>query len=104
MSDQKNLVEEIKKLEKQLIVEIQKKEEEFFYKLKGRKVFFQEETRKVHKTLVKKVRRYLRDARILNILSAPFIWACLFPALFMDLFVSIFHSICFRMYGIPRVK
>lgn len=103
MNEQKNLIEEIKKLEKQLIVEIQKQEEEFFYKLKGRKVLFERETRKAHKKLVKKVRRYLLDARLLNILSAPFIWACLFPALLMDLIVSLYHSICFRIYGIPRV-
>ncbi len=103
MGDQRNLIEEIKKLEKQLIVEIQKKEEEFFYKLKGRKVVFEQDTLKLHKTLVTKLRGYLLHARFLNILSAPIIWSCIFPAIFMDLIVSIFHSICFRMYGIPRV-
>jgi hypothetical protein len=35
MSEQKSIIDEIKKLEKQLITEIQKKEEEFFYKVKG---------------------------------------------------------------------
>jgi hypothetical protein len=28
---------------------------------------------------------------------------CLFPALFMDLVVTIYQAICFRAYGIPRV-
>ncbi len=103
MSQQKNLIEEIKKLEKQLIVEIQKKEEEFFYKLKGKRVLFETETRKYHKSLVTKLRQYLLHARFLNILSAPIIWACIFPAIFMDIVVSVFQFICFRIYGIPRV-
>ena len=104
MSEQKSIIDEIKKLEKQLITEIQKKEEEFFYKVKGGKVFFELETRKYHKTLVTKLRQYLLHARFLNILSAPFIWACVFPAIFMDLIVSIFQFVCFRIYGIPKVN
>jgi len=39
MSEQKSIIDEIKKLEKQLITEMQKKEEEFFYKVKGVKYF-----------------------------------------------------------------
>ena len=39
MSEQKGLIYEVNKLEKQLITEMQKKEEEFFYKVKGVKYF-----------------------------------------------------------------
>jgi hypothetical protein len=34
------IIEEIKKLEKQLVLEMEKKEKEFFYKIKGNKVYF----------------------------------------------------------------
>lgn len=36
MNNLQDIIEEIKKLEKKLLLEIQKKEEEFFYKIKGK--------------------------------------------------------------------
>ena len=47
---------------------------------------------------------YLASASIPAILTAPIIWFCLIPALLLDLSVSVYHSICFRVYGIPLVK
>ncbi|MDL1981735.1 MAG: hypothetical protein LWX02_09760, partial [Deltaproteobacteria bacterium] len=98
------LMEKIKKLEKELAEEIQKQEEIFFYKIRGRKVFFEKNVKKKHKAIVKTVSRYLSDAGLLNILTAPVIWSCIFPALFMDLVVTFYQAMCFRVYGIPRVK
>jgi hypothetical protein len=98
------LMEKIKKLEKELAEEIRKQEEMFFYKIRGGKVLFEKNVKKKHKAIVKTVSRYLSDAEPLNILTAPVIWSCIFPALFMDLFVTFYQAICFRVYGIPRVK
>jgi len=39
-----------------------------------------------------------------NILVAPVIWSVLIPAILLDLFVSVYHAICFPVYGIPKVK
>jgi len=98
------IIEQIKQLEKQLLVEMQKKEKDFFYKILGKKVFFDEATRKYHKTLVKSLHTYILNASLLNILTAPIIWSCLLPACFMDLVISIYHAICFPVYGIPKVR
>ena len=40
MSRIEEIINEIKKLDDELLAEIQKKEEEFFYKIKGRKILF----------------------------------------------------------------
>jgi hypothetical protein len=104
MNRLQELVEQIKKLEKELYAELQKKQDEFYYQIKGRRVYFEDATRRYHKTLVLRLDTYLREARFLNILTTPFIWGCLLPALFLDLAVSIFHSLCFRVYKIPLVK
>lgn len=104
MNRMHDIIAEIKKLEKELLLEIEKKEEQFFYTIKGKKVTFEEETRKYHKTLVTKISTYLRNASFLNILTVPIIWFCLLPAVVLDLTVSIFQCICFRIYGIPQVK
>lgn len=104
MNRLQELVEQIRKLEKELYAEIQKKQDEFYYQIKGRKVYFEETTRQYHKTLALRLRTYLRRSSLLNILTVPFIWGCLLPALLLDLVVSIFHSLCFRIYKIPLVK
>lgn len=98
------LLEKIKYLENELIEEIQKKEKEYYYEIRNKKVYFSREIRKKNKLLVKKIRRYLRDAPLLNILTAPIIWSCIFPALFMDFCVTVFQMICFPIYAIPKVK
>ena len=104
MKNLQDLIEQIKLLEKELYVEIQKKQEEYFYIIKGKKVRFEKAARRHHKALVTHIHTYLLRSKVRNILSIPFIWACLFPALFMDLVLSIFHTVCFTLYKIPKVK
>lgn len=98
------LLEAMKKLEQQVLEEIEKKEAEFYYRVIGRKVRFEAEVKKQHRALMQRVSRYLSEAPLLNILTVPFIWFILIPALFLDLSVTVFQAVCFRVYGIPRVK
>ena len=98
------LLEAMKKLEQEVLEEIEKKEAEFYYRVVGRKVRFEAEVRKQHRALMQRVSRYLSEAPLLNILTVPFIWFILIPALFLDLSVTVFQAVCFRVYGIPRVK
>ena len=98
------IIEKIKKLENELAEEIQKKEARFSYKIHEKKIFFQEDIKKKHQLLAKAVARYFADAALLNILTAPFIWVCIIPALFMDAMVTLYQFICFPVYGIPKVK
>ena len=104
MNKLEQIIVDIRKLEQELFLELQKKQDEYFYIIKGKKVRFEAETRKYHKELATKLRTYLATAPFLSILTAPIIWSCIVPAVFMDIMVSIFHSVCFRLYGIPLVK
>lgn len=104
MNKLEQIITDIKKLEEELFAELQKKQDEYFYVIKGKKIQFEEETRQYHKTLATKLHVYLANATIPVILTAPIIWSCLIPAVMMDLFVSVYHSTCFRVYGIPLVK
>ena len=104
MNKIQEIIEEIKRLEKELLVEIQNKEDEFFYKIQGKKVLFKEETKKYQKTLVTKVPTYLLNASFLNILTVPIIWSCLIPAVVLDATASLYQCICFKIYKIPEVK
>lgn len=104
MNKIQGIIEEIKRLEDELLLEIQKKEDEFFYKIKGKRVVFEEETKRYHKTFVVNISTYLLNAQILNILTVPVIWFCIFPAVFMDFSASLYQFICFKIYHIPKVK
>ena len=104
MGKLQELIEQIKTLEKELYEELQKRQEEFFYKIQGRKVRFEQAVRRHHKTLATGFFAYIFQARLRNILTIPFIWVGLIPALLMDGFASLFQTICFPVYQIPKVR
>ena len=73
------------------------------YRLKGRTVVFPPETRRDHQRLRTPLRHYVLHARLLVALSAPLIYLCSIPFVLLDLFITIYHAICFPIYGIPKV-
>ncbi|UCH38763.1 MAG: hypothetical protein JSU67_11380 [Gammaproteobacteria bacterium] len=104
MSKLEEILSEIKQLEKELLEEIQQKQDEYFYIIRGKRIEFEEETRRYHRTMAKTLGRYFAEASLPHILTAPIIYFCLVPAVFMDLVATIYQAICFRVYDIPRVK
>lgn len=104
MSRIEEIIREIKRLDNELRAEIEQKEAEFFYKIKGKKIYFEEEARRYQKEFVVRVATYLRNASLLHILTVPFIWACIVPAALLDLTVFVYQAVCFRVYKIPKVR
>jgi hypothetical protein len=98
------LLERMKALEAELHEELEKKGEEFFYQILEKRIRFERRVRIAHHKLVEHVPRYLVTASWRNVLTTPVIWACLLPALFMDLVLTIYQAICFPVYGIPKVR
>ena len=99
-----SLLEQIKLLEKQILLALQNKEAAFFYKVRQGKVRFTDEARAGHKRWIKNFGRYIRDSRFLIVLTAPVIWACLIPIVLLDLTMRIYQGVCFPIYGIPKVR
>jgi len=105
MGDRLNeLLEEIRELEKKVQEEIRNKEEKFQYRISKRKVIFKEEVELFQRKFSRTLSRYLMGAEILNVLSAPVIYAMIIPMVLLDIFVFFYQHICFRAYGIPRVR
>jgi hypothetical protein len=98
------LLAKIRQLEQELVAEIHGKEAQFGYEVHDRKVRFQEAVEKRHRELARKMARYLREAKFFSIISAPVIWCCVFPVLFMHLVANFYQFICFPIYGIPKVR
>jgi len=97
------LLASIKALEKELREEIQRIRIET-YEIRDRTVRFPDEIRAHHKAQAVRLFDYLRHAKLKHVLTAPVIWLCVFPALLLDLIVSLFQAICFPVYGIPKVR
>jgi len=98
------IINEIRRLEQELLQELHKKQEQYSYIIEGKRVRFTREAHEYHRTLALSLRAYFADSRLLHILTAPFIYFCIVPALLLDLVVSVYQAVCFRAYGIPPVK
>lgn len=98
------LLEKFRMLERELAMELQKKQEEFFYEIHKKKVRFQRGIKLEHRLLMQNAFQYIQRARPMAILTLPVIWSCVFPALLLDLTITIYQAICFPIYGIPKVR
>lgn len=87
-----------------MLHEAQKQAAKFGYNVKGTDVHFNQATVTAHRKLNKGLFHYLRDAKVLSVVTAPVIWSCVFPAVFLDIVVSFYQFVCFPVYGIPKVR
>lgn len=93
-----------KELEDRFEETLQQGREEFQYQLRKGRVSFQKEIRDFHRSFKVGLLPYLRDARLRHIASAPIIYSVIVPLIALDIFVTLYQSVCFRIYSIPRVK
>jgi hypothetical protein len=105
MDDKLNmLLGRIKQLEHELLAEMRAQEQKLGYEVKGTKVRFKAAVTEQHQKIAKSLARYLREARLFSILSAPVIWFCIFPVVLLHVVANIYQFICFPIYGIPKVR
>lgn len=98
------LVLKIRELEEELEAEFKKKREDFQFIIEKKRVHFAEEVARQQRRLRTGVYRYFREIPLLSLLVAPVIYAGVVPFLIMDFFIFIYQSVCFPVYGIPKVK
>ncbi len=101
----RELLAQIERLEEELKEELRQEERKVVgYRIVGRRIYFDPESLRRQKEALVGAMAYLLRAPFPYVLSAPIIYAMIIPAVIMDLFVTIYHAINFRIYGIPRVK
>jgi hypothetical protein len=98
------IVAQIKTLEDELLEELQHKEKEFYYKIENEKVKFEEEVIKKGRMKIISSIQYLSSFPVLALFTIPFIWGMMLPTLVVDIFATIYQSICFPIYKIPKVR
>ena len=98
------LLRRIRELETELEADLEHKREVFRYRIENRRVRFEQDMLAMQRRLRKSSLRYLLDAPLLYLLTAPLIYGAIFPLLLLDLTVTLYQQLCFRVYGIPRVS
>jgi hypothetical protein len=98
------LVDQIQKLHDELDREIAKRRIGFGLELSGKFVHFEKEVVARHRKLRTGVFQYLAEAQLLTLLTAPAVYSVIVPIALLDLWVTIYQHICFRAYGVARVR
>ena len=98
-----DLIEKLHQLEHELDAAIALRRAELSFQFEQGRVKFEEEIIRRHQELKTKLWPYIRSARPMVVLSAPFIYALIIPLLLLDLFVSLYQAVCFPIYKIEKV-
>lgn len=98
------LVNQIRQLEEELRVTLLEQEAKISYRIEGSRVRFDKAVKSAHKRMKTGLFIWLRDSRPQSFLSAPFVYGMILPIGLLDVSLSVYQAICFRLYEIPRVK
>jgi hypothetical protein len=72
-------------------------------RLNRSRIWFDRELRRRHRRLKLGIVAYIGQGSVINLLTAPVIYSLIVPFALLDLWVTIYQSICFPIYGISRV-
>ena len=100
----KKIVDKIYVLEEELRTLLYEQQSQFSYKVAGKRVEFEKSIHEAHKKLKTSWFYWFITVSPKHLLSAPFIYGLIIPLLMFDIGVSVYQSVCFRLYGISRVK
>ena len=98
------LLARIQQMELEIEQEMQQRRAELQADFEEKRVKFEYEVLEQQRRFKTGVIKYMLSADLLSILTAPVIYSVLVPMLLFDLSVTVYQHVCFRAYGIPRVK
>ncbi|HEY1899304.1 MAG TPA: hypothetical protein VGG49_05890 [Steroidobacteraceae bacterium] len=98
------LVQGIKALEAELEVELARRRIELNFVVHEGKVRFEHIVIARHRAVKTGLTGYVFGSRPLMVLTAPLIYSLILPFALLDGFVTIYQALCFRAYGVPRVR
>ncbi|MEH6543938.1 MAG: hypothetical protein V7721_08355 [Porticoccaceae bacterium] len=97
------LREKIYTLEAEIETALHEQSDQLIYRLKGRRVLFEEGIKEQHRQLKTRWYRWFADTELRHLLSAPFVYGMIVPMVLLDVFLLVFQQVCFRLYRVPRV-
>lgn len=98
------LLDRIQQMELEIEQEMKRKRAELQADFEETRVRFEHEVLQQQRRFKTGLLKYMLSANLRTALTAPIIYAVFFPMVLLDLSVTVYQHICFRAYGIPRVK
>ena len=98
------LLDRIQQMESEIELEMKRRRAELQADFEETRVRFEREVIEQQRRFKTGLLRYVLSADWRHVVTAPVIYAVLGPMLVLDLFITVYQHICFRAYGIPRVK
>jgi hypothetical protein len=98
------LLDRIQKMEQEIELEMKRKRAELQADFEETRVRFEREVLEQQRRFKTGVIAYLLTANLMSVLTAPVIYALFFPIVLLDVSITVYQHICFRAYGLPRVK
>jgi hypothetical protein len=102
-----DLLDHLGRLERELGSELDGARAKWRYRVDAGHVRFEHDVHATHLRLRQSIPRFLRESSIPNMLTMPIIGSLIVPVALLDLWVTLYQAICFRVYGIalvPRSK
>jgi len=99
-----DLIDQFNQIKKNLEMDVESKRKQFDYQFNKKRIIFEKVLLKAHKKLKTGSLRYLFNANLLTIITAPLIYMLIVPLLLLDLFVSLYQAICFPIYKVKKLK
>lgn len=99
-----HLAGEIVRLQAELDREIEKRREDLGWRLNEGLVEFGHGITQRHRQLRLGVGAFVGRSTLTTVVTAPLIYSLIIPVLLIDAWASLYQAICFRAYGIPRVR
>jgi hypothetical protein len=98
------LLDRIQHMELEIELEMKRRRAELQADFEETRVRFEREVLEQQRRFKTGILAYLFTANWLTVLTAPVIYALIVPISFLDLTITVYQHICFRAYGLPRVK
>lgn len=100
----RELLNRISEIEDEIEEIVNERREQFLYYYKDGRIKFREGVEEAHRKLKMNLLRFFLDSKLRNVMSAPFIYSMIVPAVFLDITITLYQAICFRLYRIKLVK
>ena len=99
-----DLRDHIARLERALEVELLEARERWRYRIESGRARFEHDVHLAHLRLRQSIPAFIRESDPISLLSAPVIYSLIVPILLLDLWITVYQAVCFRIYGIARVR
>jgi hypothetical protein len=98
------LVDQIRSLQSELEAELAIRRANLNYTLSSGRARFEREVLRAHRAFRINLARYVFNADVMHVVTAPVIYSLIVPFVLLDILVTVYQAVCFPVYGIEKVK